>query len=272
MISWFVTQASSYAAQVDSLILWIGLIVGAFFLAAEFVLFSFIVKFRARSGVKARYITGEKSSETKWVSYPHYLVLLFDIVIVVAALRVWSDVKIEMPPAEERVRTVVNSAPIILFACDGAGTLTLCEGRGLALLGLRPGEAVARRERDHLHGGRRRHRLPRLHHSEPVRGRLRARSRGSLPQPAVHRRARRHLARLPRCVMASRVSAGFYGRLMPERIIPTFSFFANQPDEPGGRACRTSSEQNSSARTSNGRRGVCAHFTAFRYILLPVFH
>jgi len=87
VISWHVTQASSYAADVDSLILQIALIVGAFFLAAEFILVWLVFKFRARPGVKARYITGEKTSETKWVSYPHYLVLVFDIIIVVAALR-----------------------------------------------------------------------------------------------------------------------------------------------------------------------------------------
>jgi cytochrome c oxidase subunit 2 len=108
MISWFVTQASSYAADVDGLILQIALIVGAFFLAAELVLFWFIFKFRARPGVRARYITGEKASETKWVSYPHYLVLIFDIFIVAAALRVWSDVKIDLPPAEERVRIIAQ--------------------------------------------------------------------------------------------------------------------------------------------------------------------
>ena len=59
MISWYVTQASSYAADVDDLFLLIALIVGAFFLAAEFVLIWLIFRFRARPGVKARYITGE---------------------------------------------------------------------------------------------------------------------------------------------------------------------------------------------------------------------
>ena len=108
MISWYVTQASSYAADVDDLILWIALIVGAFFLAAEFVLVWLIFRFRARPGVKARYISGEKTSETKWVSYPHYLVLVFDIIIVAAALRVWNEVKIDLPPAEERVRIIAQ--------------------------------------------------------------------------------------------------------------------------------------------------------------------
>ena len=108
MISWFVTQASSYAADVDGLILLVAVIIAPFFLAAEFVLIWLIVRFRARPGVKARYITGEKASETKWVTYPHYLVLVFDIIIVVAALRVWSDVKMELPPADERVRIIAQ--------------------------------------------------------------------------------------------------------------------------------------------------------------------
>jgi cytochrome c oxidase subunit 2 len=42
------------------------------------------------------------------VSYPHYLVLVFDIIIVVAALRVWNDVKIDLPPADERVRIIAQ--------------------------------------------------------------------------------------------------------------------------------------------------------------------
>ena len=98
MISWYVAQASSYAPDVDSLIVLIALIVGPFFLAAELALFWLIFKFRARPGVKARYITGEKTRERRWVVWPHYLVLAFDIIIVVAALRVWNDVKIDLPP------------------------------------------------------------------------------------------------------------------------------------------------------------------------------
>jgi hypothetical protein len=33
------------------------------------------------------------------VSYPHYAVLVFDIVILVFALRVWNDIKITARPA-----------------------------------------------------------------------------------------------------------------------------------------------------------------------------
>jgi cytochrome c oxidase subunit 2 len=108
MISWYVTQASTYAADIDNLILLVGVIVGVFFLAAELILFGLIVKFRARPGVPGRYITGEAKREKRWVSYPHYLVLAFDVIIVVAALRVWNDVKIDMPVADERVRIIAQ--------------------------------------------------------------------------------------------------------------------------------------------------------------------
>ncbi len=44
--------------------------------------------------------------------------------------------------SEEAMRAVLSSAPVILYAADLAGTITLSEGTGLAALGLKPGEAV----------------------------------------------------------------------------------------------------------------------------------
>ncbi len=44
--------------------------------------------------------------------------------------------------SEERVRTVVSNAPVVLFALDRDGVFTLMEGRGLAALGWRAGETV----------------------------------------------------------------------------------------------------------------------------------
>ena len=43
---------------------------------------------------------------------------------------------------EERLRTVVGSASLVLFATDKNGVLTLSEGEGLKVLGLKPGELV----------------------------------------------------------------------------------------------------------------------------------
>jgi PAS domain S-box-containing protein len=44
--------------------------------------------------------------------------------------------------AEEHLRAVVDHAPLILFAADQGGTITLSAGQGLAALGRRPGELV----------------------------------------------------------------------------------------------------------------------------------
>ena len=44
--------------------------------------------------------------------------------------------------SEERLRTVVTNASVILFAIDRDGTITLSEGRGLEALGLQPGQMV----------------------------------------------------------------------------------------------------------------------------------
>ena len=50
----------------------------------------------------------------------------------------------ELKISHERLRTVVQSAPMVLFALDREGDFTLSEGRGLKALGLQPGERVGR--------------------------------------------------------------------------------------------------------------------------------
>lgn len=49
---------------------------------------------------------------------------------------------------EELLGRVVQDAPLVLWALDAQGVFTLSEGRGLAALGLRPGEVVGRSVRD----------------------------------------------------------------------------------------------------------------------------
>lgn len=53
--------------------------------------------------------------------------------------------------AEERLRLVVTNAPIVLFALDHTGRFTLSEGRGLAVLGLKPGQVVGQSVFDVYH-------------------------------------------------------------------------------------------------------------------------
>ena len=47
--------------------------------------------------------------------------------------------------SEERVRAVVSTAPIILWASDSTGVFTLCEGHGLKGLGLQPRDILGRK-------------------------------------------------------------------------------------------------------------------------------
>jgi cytochrome c oxidase subunit 2 len=107
MIEAFVPAASSYAKDVDfifDVIFWV--VIAFWFVLAEAIFFWLIVRFRKKPGVGAQYITGELASEHRWVSWPHYLVMVCDVVILIFAIRVWYVVKQDLPPAEQTVRIV----------------------------------------------------------------------------------------------------------------------------------------------------------------------
>ena len=50
----------------------------------------------------------------------------------------------ELQVSEAQMTTIVESAPMVLFAIDADGVFTLSEGKALELLGLEPGEVVGR--------------------------------------------------------------------------------------------------------------------------------
>ncbi len=109
MIENWVPAASSYAADIDfvfDLIFWT--VIAFWFVLVELVFVWLIVRFRKRDGVKAQYITGELQSEKRWVAYPHYLVLVFDVVILFFAIKVWYEVKQDLPEADATVRIVAQ--------------------------------------------------------------------------------------------------------------------------------------------------------------------
>jgi len=103
-----IVQASSYASSVDGLILLIGWIVGVWFVIAEGVFFYLIFRYRHREGHKGEYITGEEQHQKRWITIPHALVLVCDIFIIVGAVRVWYDIKQNLPPADATVRIVAQ--------------------------------------------------------------------------------------------------------------------------------------------------------------------
>ena len=108
LIERYVPSASTYSGDIDfvfSLVFWI---VGVWFVATELVFFWLILRFRKRDGVKAQYITGELKSEKQWVHWPHMAVLVFDVIILFFAVKVWYGVKQDLPPAQETVRVVAQ--------------------------------------------------------------------------------------------------------------------------------------------------------------------
>jgi cytochrome c oxidase subunit 2 len=106
MIEQFVPSGSTYANDIDFVFILIFWVVGFWFLLSEGVFFWLILRFRKKDGVKAEYITGEVQSQKRWITYPHLLVLVCDVFILAAAVKVWYDVKQDLPPAQQTVRVV----------------------------------------------------------------------------------------------------------------------------------------------------------------------
>jgi cytochrome c oxidase subunit 2 len=104
MISYAVEQVSTYAKDVDFLILLICGLVGFWFFVAEGVLFFLVFKYRAKEGGKAAYMDGTDPKHTRFISWPHRLILVCDVVIVLFAVKVWVGVKQTMPAPDQTVR------------------------------------------------------------------------------------------------------------------------------------------------------------------------
>ncbi len=106
MIEGWVKNASSYAGDVDGLILLVTVLVGFWFFVAQGMFFWLIFRFRAREGVPAQYLTGKEKHVKRWINIPHIFIIMFDVVIIVAAIKVWVEIKQNLPAADEQVRVV----------------------------------------------------------------------------------------------------------------------------------------------------------------------
>ncbi|MFQ5536616.1 MAG: cytochrome c oxidase subunit II [Gemmatimonadota bacterium] len=106
MIDRLIVQASSYASSIDGLIVLILVFVGFWFVLAEGMFFWLLWKFRARPGHTGQYLTGKEKRIKRWVTIPHALIILCDVVIIVAAIRVWYNVKQHLPEADSTVRVI----------------------------------------------------------------------------------------------------------------------------------------------------------------------
>lgn len=98
---------SSYAGQIDGLILLIFVLTGFWFVIAELTFFGLMWRFRDR-GQRAKYVTGEEHEYTRFIHWPHYLIIICDLFIIVFAVRTWYNVKQHLPEADETVRVEVQ--------------------------------------------------------------------------------------------------------------------------------------------------------------------
>lgn len=110
MIEFFLEQGSTYAASLDGLVNLIAAMVGFWFLASLGAFFYLIFRFRKKSNPKAQYVTGYEKRESRWIHWPHHLILVCDVFIVIGAVQVWVDVKQSLPPEPEaeRVRIITQ--------------------------------------------------------------------------------------------------------------------------------------------------------------------
>ena len=106
MIERYLEQVSTYAGDVDGVIMLIFWLVGFWFLLSEGVFFWLLWRFRHREGHEGEYVTGEDKRHKRWITIPHFLVLICDVFIVVGAVRVWVDVKQTLPPPDATVRII----------------------------------------------------------------------------------------------------------------------------------------------------------------------
>jgi len=67
-----------------------------------------LYRFRAKDGVPAQYVTGKEPHLKRWITIPHGLIILCDVVIIVGAVKVWHHVKLELPDAQETVHIIAQ--------------------------------------------------------------------------------------------------------------------------------------------------------------------
>jgi cytochrome c oxidase subunit 2 len=104
MSSWLPEAASSYAGDLDRLLIVITVIVGVWFVLAEAVLLGLVIRYRRRPDRRAAYLPATSLRSMSFVLAPCVVILGFDLVIDAISAPVWEKVKLELPPHDELVR------------------------------------------------------------------------------------------------------------------------------------------------------------------------
>jgi cytochrome c oxidase subunit 2 len=101
-----VEALSTFASDIDNVIITVTVLVGFWFIVAQAALIGFCVCFRRRDGHKARYISGDKKSEMRWITIPLALIVACDVYIALVDGPVWAKVKENLPEPDRIVRVI----------------------------------------------------------------------------------------------------------------------------------------------------------------------
>jgi cytochrome c oxidase subunit II len=108
MIERLIEPVSTFASEIDFLFKLIFWIVGVWFVLTEGMFFWLLWRFRYREGVPSQYVTGAELHLKRWITVPHGLIILLDLVIIVGAVRVWYMIKQDKPTSDAVVRVIAQ--------------------------------------------------------------------------------------------------------------------------------------------------------------------
>ena len=99
---------SSFAFNIDSLLIFIYYITGFFFFLLEGYLLYLVLRYRKNRGAVARYEPGEKWVQIQWIVVFTLVVVILDFFIDYKGAPIWAAVKEEMPTCEVTVKVVAK--------------------------------------------------------------------------------------------------------------------------------------------------------------------
>jgi len=108
MLQNLLPQASSFAADIDLLWVVLSVIIWFWFACAQGMFFWLLWRYRYQEGVPAQYITGNEKHLKRWITVPHALIILCDLVVIAGAMSVWYNVKQNLPEPDLTVRVVAQ--------------------------------------------------------------------------------------------------------------------------------------------------------------------
>lgn len=104
MPNWLPEAASTFAGDIDRLMIFITIVVGVWFVAAELYLVYSALRFRRRKGVRAAYLPGRTLRAMSVILIPCAVVLCLDLVIEAVGAPVWYKIKESIPEHQQLVR------------------------------------------------------------------------------------------------------------------------------------------------------------------------